>query len=237
MNAGSKTPTPLARHRRVGLFRLSMPEFLLSLALMLVAAPFLEKLKTGPMIESILITIVLFSGVMAVGKNRRTLLIAGGLALPAFVGKWLTHWWPDPVTQESYLVLAILFMVFIVLQLIRFILTSPGVNTEVLCAGLAMYLLLGMAWAFAYVLVDQMIPGAFVLPAGDHMPGFTCFYYSFITLSTVGYGDITPVANVARMLAAAEAVTGTLFVAVFIARLVALYSTAPRSGNAGRPET
>ena len=57
------------------------------------------------------------------------------------------------------------------------------------------------------------------------MRGITSFYFSFVTLSTVGYGDITPVADVARMLAAAEAVIGTLFVAVLISRLVSMYST------------
>ncbi len=57
------------------------------------------------------------------------------------------------------------------------------------------------------------------------MEGFNAFYFSFITLSTVGYGDITPVSKVARMLAATEAMTGLLYVAVLIARLVALYSS------------
>jgi hypothetical protein len=56
------------------------------------------------------------------------------------------------------------------------------------------------------------------------MQGFNAFYFSFVTLSTVGYGDITPVSKVARMLAALEAMTGLLYVAVLIARLVSLYS-------------
>ena len=59
------------------------------------------------------------------------------------------------------------------------------------------------------------------------MDGFNAFYFSFITLSTVGYGDITPVSRIARWLAAMEAMTGLLYVAVLIARLVALY----RSGE------
>ncbi len=59
------------------------------------------------------------------------------------------------------------------------------------------------------------------------MAGFNAFYFSFITLSTVGYGDITPASRIARWLAAMEAITGSLYVAVLIARLVALY----RSGE------
>jgi hypothetical protein len=56
------------------------------------------------------------------------------------------------------------------------------------------------------------------------MAKLTAFYYSFMTLTTVGYGDITPVSNVARMLAITESMSGTLFVGVLIARLVSLYS-------------
>lgn len=62
------------------------------------------------------------------------------------------------------------------------------------------------------------------------MNGFTGFYFSFITLSTVGYGDITPVSRIARWLAALEAMTGLLYVAVLISRLVALYSS-PKSDD------
>jgi hypothetical protein len=58
------------------------------------------------------------------------------------------------------------------------------------------------------------------------MNGFNGFYFSFITLSTVGYGDITPVSRIARWLAAMEAMTGLLYVAILISRLVGLYSSA-----------
>jgi hypothetical protein len=62
------------------------------------------------------------------------------------------------------------------------------------------------------------------------MNGFNAFYFSFITLSTVGYGDITPLSRIARWLAAMEAMTGLLYVAVLIARLVSLYSV-PKSND------
>ena len=225
MNISNSKPTTSARFRRMGLFRLSMPQFLASLVLLLVATPFVEDLKSGEVIESVLMTLVLVLGVMAVGKNRRTLVIATLLVGPTLTGKWLNHLWPEQVRVEFYLPLALLFMAFLLWKLIRFTLVAPRVNLDVLCAGLAMYLLLGMAWAFGYVLVARFNPGAFTLPAGNQMLSVTSFYFSFITLSTVGFGDIVPVSHVARMLAAAEAITGTLFMAVFIARLVALYTT------------
>ena len=104
------------------------------------------------------------------------------------------------------------------------------VTVEVLCASIAAYLMLGLMWTVAYWLVDQVTPGgafSFNTNRGTQsMNGFTGFYFSFITLSTVGYGDITPVSRAARWLAAMEAMTGLLYVAVLIARLVSLYSSA-----------
>jgi hypothetical protein len=94
--------------------------------------------------------------------------------------------------------------------------------------------MLGLMWTMAYWLVDQLTPGgafSFNTNAGTRsMNGFTGFYFSFITLSTVGYGDITPVSRLARWLAAMEAMTGLLYVAVLIARLVSLYSI-PKSDD------
>jgi len=114
------------------------------------------------------------------------------------------------------------------MNLLRFVLRASSVNTEVLCASISAYLLLGLMWTMAYWLVDQLTPGgafSFNTNAGTRsMNGFTGFYFSFITLSTVGYGDITPVSRIARRLAAMEAMTGLLYVAVLIASLVSLYS-------------
>jgi voltage-gated potassium channel Kch len=121
------------------------------------------------------------------------------------------------------------FVIFLVGQFLRFILRAPRVNAEVMYAGISVYLLLGLSWMFAYQLVARLVPGSFAFstgPAsGQTMDGFTAYYFSFVTLTTVGYGDITPVTNGARALAAMEAMTGTLYVAVLISRLVALYSS------------
>jgi Ion channel len=121
-----------------------------------------------------------------------------------------------------------------VVNLLRFVLRAPSVNIEVLCASISAYLMLGLMWTMAYWLVDQLTPeGAFSFNTNAGTPsmnGFNAFYFSFVTLSTVGYGDITPVSKVARMLAAMEAITGLLYMAVLIARLVALYSS-PKSDD------
>jgi len=119
-----------------------------------------------------------------------------------------------------------------VANLLRFVLRAPSVNTEVLCASISAYLMLGLLWTVAYWLVAQLNPNAFAFNTAtatkETMAGFNAFYFSFITLSTVGYGDITPVSRIARWLAATEAMTGLLYITVLLARLVSLYST-PKS--------
>ena len=172
---------------------------------------------------------MLISAVLAVGRRRRSLAIALILLLPALAARWGHHYRPDLVSPVLFPALALALLIFIVSQFLWFILRAPKVNTEVLCAGISTYLLLGLMWIFAYMLVAGADPGSFAFnsgPASSHtMNGFNSYYFSFVTLSTVGYGDITPVSNGARALAVLESMTGTLYVAVLIARLVALYSS------------
>ncbi len=207
--------------------RFSAIELLIVLAAWLVSFPFIETLKAGALIESILLTIVLISALLAVAQRGRSVIIAAFLAVPTLAGRWINHYRPDLITPEVFLIGAILFVLFVIRSLLRFVLTARSVNTEVLCASVSAYLLLGLLWTFGYWLVAEIVPNAFAFNAGTDtsMKGFNGLYFSFITLSTVGYGDITPVAKAARMLAATEAITGLLYVAVLIARLVSIHAT------------
>ncbi len=219
----------------LGLFRFSMPSFLVGLVLLIVAAPFAQRTQVGQLLESGVLTSMLITAVFAVGRRRRVLWLAILMMLPTVAGKWLNHFWPDVVSPLWFLSCILIFILFILIQLLHFILIAPRVNGDILCAGIASYLLLGLLWAFAYMLVAQLVPGAFFfdgrIEAAKAMTSFTSVYFSFITLTTVGYGDITPVAGVARMLAAMEAMTGTLFVAILISRLVSMYSKHPPAGG------
>jgi len=217
--------------RRLGLRRVSTVELLVALALLFFFFPFVEEVKGGDIIVSILLSLVLLCAVLAVADRKRVFFIALVLAVPAIAGRWISHFRPDLVPPPVFLTPGLILIAFVVANLLRFVLRAPSVNVEVLCASISAYLMLGLLWTVAYWLVDQLTPGAFAFNtnAGKHsIRGFNAFYFSFITLSTVGYGDITPVSKVARMLSAMEAMTGLLYVAVLIARLVALYSS-PKS--------
>src|SRR5947208_7169742 len=218
--------------RRLKCRRFSTVQLLIALALFFIWAPFVEEIEGGELIVSGLFSLVLLAAVLAVADRKRVLVIALVLAIPAIAGRWINHFRPNLVPSPVFLVAGLVLVYFVVGNLLRFVLRAPSVTLEVLCASITAYLMLGLMWTLAYWVVDRLTPGgafSFNTNAGEHsMNGFNGFYFSFITLSTVGYGDITPVSRIARWLAAMEAMTGMLYVAVLIARLVSLYS-APKS--------
>jgi len=239
-NPPEKTTTtarPSSRPVRIGNFKSSTAQFLAALILMLFAAPLLDELAYGPAIDAALLTVVLILGVLAVGRSHRTLALAMVLMLPAVVARWILHLQPGLLPPAVHSITALIFIGFVEFQLLHFILRAPRVNSEVLCAGISGYLLLGILWTGLYLMVSELHPVnpthpepyPFAYTVGATAPHslsqFEAYYFSFITLSTVGYGDITPLSNGARTLAMMEAMTGTLYMAVLISRLVALYSS------------
>jgi hypothetical protein len=223
------------RHAHMGVKHFSAAQFLIMLAVLFIAFPFLDGLAYGALFETILLTLMMVSGVMAVGRSRSVLWIAAILVAPALAVKWLSHYRENLVPPEVFPAVSIVFVAFVVVQMLRFIFKAPRVSRDVLCAGISIYLLLGLLWTFAYVLVGELNPAAFSFNTGTNtshiMTRFTAYYLSFMTLCTVGYGDVTPASIAARELAVMEAMTGTLYMAVLIARLVALYSTEAQSSS------
>jgi voltage-gated potassium channel len=224
---------------RTGVLRFSTAGFLAALALFFLILPFLEEFEYGDIIESGLITLMFSLAVLAVGRSPSTLVWALVLLIPLIICKWATHLWPGFVPPEIFPLGGMLFVGFLVANFLHFIMRSRRVDSEVLCAGISSYMLLGLFWMFAYLLVALLAPDAFAFSTGPDsshsMTRFTAYYFSFTTLSTLGYGDITPLSRGARSLAVAEAMTGTLYVAVLISRLVSLYSSQSHSVSAGEP--
>jgi hypothetical protein len=232
--------TQPAQPANIGFRRFSTAEFLVALVLLFAAVPFVDRIPYGENLEAGLLTLVLLSGVLAVGRNRRTLIWAAVLVVPAVICRWMNRFRPELVPREFFIAAGLIFLIFLIGNFFRFILRAPRVNAEVLYAGLSVYLLLGLSWTLAYLFVAELVPGSFAFSTGpaasQSMDGFNAYYFSFVTLTTVGYGDITPVSNGARTLAAMEAMAGTLYVAVFISRLVALYTARPPATDGGNPE-
>jgi|SRR5271165_271086 len=167
-------------------------------------------------------TFLLISGVAIAWGHKFQLLISGSVAGIAIVCRWVNWFAPRPTLQlwaDSWSLAAIVIIAFVLLAQVF----QPGRVTHVRLQGaIAAYLLFGAGYAHAYHMVAVLQPGAFNTTAGLMSNVSDWVYFSFITLTTVGYGDITPVNQTARELSVAEALTGQLYLAVLVARLVAM---------------
>ena len=230
MQTQASSDRPQVRQPLAGAFapiyRNSHLLFLVVLVLFSVATPFIGTLSGGELVNAALLTLVMASGLLVIQARRGTLMLAMLLVVPAVVARWINYSRPDLVPAAVHLAFGMLFLALVAVQFLRFILRAPRVTAQVLEAGISTYLVFGLLWALAYMTVGHLNPDAFAFTApGNSMNGFNALYYSFVTLTTMGYGDILPVSRVARMLAIMEATTGVLYMSVLIARLVGMYST------------
>lgn len=213
---------------RGGKLRFSAAHLLIALAAMFIVLPLADATPHGSLIEAIIFSLVMLAGISALGGTWRTQLVAVGLALPALFARWINHLLPGSIPPEFGLVVAIVFVLIVFVHLLRYVVSAPVVDAEVLCSAVAGYLLIALFWAFANTLLAQWQPQEFAFrePLGEstEMWGFIALYYSVQVLTTVTFGDVTPAGNLARMFANIEAMSGVLYVAILISRLVGSYT-------------
>lgn len=171
-------------------------------------------------IVALLITVI---GIMTV--LRTAAVRAAALVFVACVGAYrLLH--PSSVVGVMLdALLSALFCGLFVLLLLRRIFQVGPITAHRVVGAITVYLLLGMAWMFVYYAIELAQPGSFTVPipgadAGG-MPS-RLLYFSFTTLTTVGYGDIVPIGALARSASNLEGLVGQLFPAVLLAHLVSM---------------
>jgi len=178
------------------------------------------------------LVIVLLSAVFAVAETRRTMIIVLALAVPPILMRLINMSADEDHLRVGEHLWEVAFFVYAIAVLTRHLFRAKRVCFDTMCAAVCTYLLLGILWSMLYSTLDIMHPGSFAfLPAEVAEPDRLRFddertvyamYYSFVTLTTLGYGDIVPSSPMARMLAVLEALTGQLFLAVLVARLVGM---------------
>jgi voltage-gated potassium channel len=190
-----------------------------SLLITLGAAPFLEALGREAAVLEFLLALNLLAGAFGfeTGWMKRVVLILTVTALAAHFALPQESIGARPVALAFWTVIALLCAGFA----LRFALRSTQIDAEHIYAALSAYLLAGIFFGVLYHGVEGIWPGSFTAAgATREFPLFDAIYFSFVTLATLGYGDLVPVSGVARGLAVVEAVSGQLFLAVLIARLV-----------------
>jgi hypothetical protein len=203
---------------------------LVSLVVMFVLYPVMVKLDAIRFYRLIIVVELIVASI-SLGTKKRHSVLAVAMGGPAILLQLFAFSSPS---RGSLLIAAILtqvFLVFVIIVVYRQLWAPGKVTTDKLAAAVNVYLLLGLGWAFIYGLIALFDHGAFTTTTIDfhtleeylhHGAEFVFVYFSFVTLTTLGYGDVLPATSAAQTATWMEAVAGQLFVAVTIARLVGL---------------
>ncbi len=173
-------------------------------------------------------------------QRRRRGRIGWLLAIPAVAERFAIALAPTPYVIVTGLSFWLLFFIYITANEVRAVLRQKEVTGETIAISISIYLLLGLTWGIFYIMLYYLQPQAFNFggsPTAGPPSGQALFpvmiYFSLTTISTIGFGDITPLTLQARYAAVAEGITGQLYLAILVARLVGLYMSSQAGHDAG----
>ena len=216
-----------------GLVRGRSVYLLVSLLVLVSIGPWLTEHLVGRGLWELLFTLVTLSSIHMLRIKRGQVLISGLLALPTLASLWLRQLIPSVGLSQVALVLLTLFLLYTATAVLLQVFSEETVTMDTLSAALCVYLLMGYMWGSLYGLMYTFAPGAFHLPVewppaaeqgiARDVPLNLLTYFSFMTLTTVGYGDVLPISGSVRAAVIVEAVLGHFYLAVLVARLVGLH--------------
>jgi hypothetical protein len=206
------------------IYRSGALQLLVALVLLIILSSLLEGTHFGQLAVDILFALVILATVRAASSKRRTRLVFLVLAVSAIALLWTSNGVQRTGVGVAGLLIFVVLNTGTVGLMLKRILQAQIVDFDVLCSAVAVYLLIGVTWGLSYIVIDTLDPSAFEQLALSAWAGGTDYlYFSFVTLTTLGYGDISPSGNFVRIWAVMEAVVGVLYLALLIARLVSLY--------------
>ena len=204
---------------------------LVSLLFLFLIHPFFRNFVATRIIMHVFFSVVLLSAVYAVSQKGAMRMVAIILLLPALVGTWFGYVIDHSILHLTTMGFTGAFLAFTGTLIVSEVFQEEEVTIDTISGAVCVYLLIGLTWAELYSAIEFFQPGSFTidkfLPDAprwqpeNQTPLF--LYYSFVTLTTLGYGDITPLTPPARAFSYVEAILGQIFVVVLIARLVGLH--------------
>jgi hypothetical protein len=208
---------------------------LMALLALLLLYPFFAGSVMAHAFWDICSSAILLLGVYAISHVRRHLVIALVLAIAVLGTKWSAYVIDNKRLLLVNYGLAAIFFIFTACLLLGDVLRKGAVTADKIYGALCVYLLIGLTWGFMFLTLEGFQPGSFLVGqarlSGIEKDPATLVYFSFVTLSTVGYGDITPLSPPARSFAFMEAIIGQIYLAVLVARLVGLHIASSMAGD------
>jgi len=199
------------------------------LLLLLAVGPFFR----GTHLSQVIVSALLLYGIYAIRPRKGFLYLCVTLLFLDVGLSWIGVAIQYKRLQVAGVVMDLLLFGILTFVILGKVMRTRRITSETIAGGICVYLLLGIVWACVFSLLETARPGSFpegVVASGQadvvraHGSLVDFVYFSYVTLTTLGYGDITPVKPAARSLATLEAITGQLYLAVLIARLVATYT-------------
>ena len=214
---------------------------LVSLIILLVALPFGQAISGGNTRFPMLLVLVLISAVFVTSHQRWIFVVASLFGISSVLGIGYAEVFDSHSVRIVAELLSLLLLGFTTLVMFNSLIRTDRVSQDTIVGGICVYLLVGLCFAMVFILMTDFNPGA--LLQGEHAiirsasdpsaHATTLLYFSFVTLTTLGYGDVMPQGDMARMFAVAEALIGQLYLVIFLARLVALYVVSIRHRSEG----
>jgi hypothetical protein len=193
---------------------------------LIVGSPILNQLGMDPKLFRVLGIGVFATALYVVIGEGWVTAVAFVLGIPAIGANLLAFFGFTGAFSIPGLVFGVVFMCFVTGVILRCVITTAKVTFETLYGAVSGYVLIGITWGAVYFLIETFWPASFrsSIQAGAQNSGPDFIFFSFVTLTTVGYGDIVPASGLARSGVILEALTGIMYPAVMIARLIALHS-------------
>lgn len=197
----------------------------LAMILMMLLRPFLDESGEGGVMTDMMFALLFASGIYAVRKEAYGYRLAIFLAIIGFAGRIKMHFSEEKIMPVFANLASMLFFLHALTSVGSFVWNQRHrVNHDVIWAAINVYLLLGLIWAYGYEFLELANPRSFRGPDPNiPLNRDDFFYFSYVTLATLGYGDILPATRSARAIAILEALTGQLYLAILVARLVGAY--------------
>ena len=218
-------------------FRERFLSLLIFIIALLIIGPLFEEFVRLRILMDILWSAVLISAVYAVSHKKHHIIVAILLALPMLGSIWSKYYVQFKALAVVGGLCGAAFILFTIIQILIFIYANQEVTRDIIVGAAVVYLLMAIMWTFIFAVVETLHPGSFNFPQGLDIAATNHFlYYSFVTLTTLGYGDITPVTSLARSLCILEAVLGQLYLVVQVAWLVGVHVSQSMLKRVGRDE-
>lgn len=217
-----------AHDRLARVFRQRCFYLFASVLLLVVLGPLATGSVTGRVVVDVVNGCILLSAIAAVGRSPLSFVIAILLAAGTLGFEVFAIYFEMPQYFKAGLAFGAAFYIVAIVYLLRYVFRREVMTEDKLYGAAAAYLMAGVLWAYFYGLVQIAIPGAFS-EAGkiEALSTIDLVYFSFTVLTSTGFGDIVPVAPLARSIAVLEQIAGMLFVAILIARLAGIYPPPP----------